>query len=198
MARKVLVKETRKVTSANSQVPVVSAPTSDEIQKDLGSVKEVKELDLQAVVDGTSEVPEGDNKTMDPQQRKAKLDVLVPAYHQDNALKNQYTNSCKQMGNDIKELLLAGELKTFVSEAGVQATISITPNVEFLEDELLEHCKKLNIPGLVKTKEFVDMDVLEDAIYHGDIDPKTLKPFQVEKPATIRLTTKIPKQKVKA
>ena len=42
------------------------------------------------------------------------------------------------------------------------------------EDKLLETIKKLDRPDLIKTKEYVDMDLLEKALYNNEIDAKEL------------------------
>ena len=38
--------------------------------------------------------------------------------------------------------------------------------------------KSLGIPDVVKTKEYVDMEALESAIYHNQVDAKALAPFK--------------------
>ena len=47
-------------------------------------------------------------------------------------------------------------------------------------DGLLEYCKSLNIDGLVKTVEIVDMDKLEDLLYHKTIESEPLDEFIVK------------------
>lgn len=75
----------------------------------------------------------------------------------------------------------------FVSDSGISLSITSRPNIKWDEDKLLAFCKESDVSGLVKTKEYVDMDVLESALYNGAIKPDQLKPLQEVKPDIITL-----------
>ncbi len=64
----------------------------------------------------------------------------------------------------------------------IEATISISERVNLIEDILLERLKEHGIgEGIIKTKEYVDMDALEDAIYNEKINPAILADAQEKK-----------------
>lgn len=75
-----------------------------------------------------------------------------------------------------------------------KATVTVTPREEFNEDKAIDILKdslsgRLDLlAGIVKTKEYIDEDALEKAIYNGDIDAKLLAPCTIEKEPTVRLT----------
>ena len=103
---------------------------------------------------------------------------------------NQYTsadNKKKALNTVIKSLMADFGVSKFVSDSNVSLSMSSRPNIVFDEDKLLALCKSLNIEGLVKTKEYVDMDVLESAIYHDSTIKSKLKEVQIVKPDVVTL-----------
>lgn len=121
---------------------------------------------------------------------KQDLDTAIAEYFDCN---NQY-NSLKTnraVYNDyIKELFKNNSLSTYVtSDTGIKATITTSNKPKWKEEELIEYLKPFNIPGLIKTKEYVDMEVLEDSIYHNMIDAANLAPFKEDNfTETLRVT----------
>lgn len=209
MARRIIVNaKVQDKKEVAPSTPAQSVPSWDEIEKDAGitnSGPKVFEADARELLNNLQMTESGPVTTINTPEAntnmvavKAKLDVLIDNYHRENELKNKYTKNCKENGNSIKELMMENNLSTFLTDTGIQATVSVTEKVSFNEEELLAYCKTLNIPGLVKTKEYVDMEVLEDAIYHKDVDAAKLDPYQIKEPGVVRLTTKIPKKKVVA
>ena len=65
-------------------------------------------------------------------------------------------------------------------------------NISFDEDKLLAYCHDLSdsgkaLDGLIKTQEYVDMEVLERMIYADGTLKESLKSTQVVKPDTVTL-----------
>lgn len=103
---------------------------------------------------------------------------------------NQYTsadNKKKALNTVIKSLMADFGVNKFVSDSNVSLSMSSRPNIVFDEDKLLALCKELNIDGLVKTKEYVDMNVLESAMYHDSTLKTRLKEVQIVKPDVVTL-----------
>lgn len=120
---------------------------------------------------------------------------------------NEIINQCKEYKDGISALKklsepLEKQIKEYALKNGLdniksdkwQANISITPKQDFNEDKAIEILKEsLNgrldiLSSIVKTKEYIDDDALEKAIYNGDIDAKLLAPCTIEKEPTVRLT----------
>lgn len=101
--------------------------------------------------------------------------------------------SSEPLEAQIKEYALKNGLDNIKSD-NWQANISITPKQDFNEEKAIEILKEsLNgrldiLSSIVKTKEYIDDDALEKAIYNGDIDAKLLAPCTIEKEPTVRLT----------
>lgn len=90
----------------------------------------------------------------------------------------------------LKETMSDCGISKYSSTSGLSVSIRTRPNVKWDEEGLLKFIKTLNIDGVVKTKEYVDMDALENALYHGTITAEQLKKFQDVKPDTVYLTIK--------
>ena len=99
----------------------------------------------------------------------------------------------KSLNSVIKDMLSSYGIKKYVSKDGKSSlSLSTKPNISWDDEKLLHYCKSLNIDGLVKMREYVDMDALENAVYHEVIRPENLKPYQIVKPdiKTLRFTQK--------
>lgn len=110
----------------------------------------------------------------------------------ENALKKVNTGDSEQ----IKEALATLGLTSF-TEGGYTVTRSVTIKDEFDEDVLIAHLKTLGIPKeilktIIKKKEYVDYDGLEDAIYADLIDAASLTKCQTSREV---ITLRVKKQK---
>ena len=110
------------------------------------------------------------------EELEEELETLIPAYGSlDFELKN-----IKKKADDFKE-----RIKTIVKSLGVKTyraedyeiTYTEAERVSFKEDKLLIRLKEIvanknlkEFEGLIKTKEYVDMDVLENLLYHNKFD----------------------------
>ena len=107
------------------------------------------------------------------------LKNLIPMYAETKAEVDEYDKTAKKLSRDIKALmakLLKKDEKSVDAEAGgYVANYSIRTSVGFNEDALLEFMHKhKQFTSCIKTKEYVDADILEDLIYKGDIPKKLL------------------------
>lgn len=109
---------------------------------------------------------------------KSQLDEVCSQYYEYNQeYKSAETN--KKLYNDmIKQILTDNGITKYTSSDGIKISMITTNKPSFCEEQLIPYLKSLNLEGLVKTREYVDMEALEDAIYHGQIDAKELSPFK--------------------
>lgn len=98
------------------------------------------------------------------------LDVLIPQYAENKSILDDYKKICDDENKQIKELMDEGSYVV----GDWKATKIVTVRESFNEDKLLETVKNLAIKGIVKKKEYVDMDALESAIYKGKISKEML------------------------
>lgn len=76
--------------------------------------------------------------------------------------------------NEIKKIMLADKLTT-ASAGGYKVTLSTYQDQSMDEDKLIEVLKKHSmVKGIIKTKEYVDMDALEQVLYNADLDNEVL------------------------
>ena len=109
---------------------------------------------------------------------KEQLNSLCDEYYDCNQAykvaetnKKMYTDAIKQLFND-------NNISTYTSDNGVKASVSTTNKPSYCEEQLIAYLKELGVPDVVKTKEYVDMEALESAIYHNQVDAKALAPFK--------------------
>lgn len=119
------------------------------------------------------------------------LDELIPQYAQNKAEMDSYKKICDSENAQIKALM--AELDDPVYEAGgYKATYSIQERESMNEDILLDIAHHFGLSEIVKTKEYIDFDALEKAIYDGKISDDILlemnKAKEVKEVVTLRVT----------
>lgn len=98
--------------------------------------------------------------------RPATLDELIPMYAQNKAEFDNYKKICEGQNADIKrQLEELGEDE--YTAGGYVAKRTVSERESMNEERLLEMLKKHNVPGVIKTKEYVDMDALESYLYNA-------------------------------
>ena len=125
-----------------------------------------------------------------PTDKKEQLENLSKQYSEIQEEYQSVDMRKKAINNLIKQIMTECGIKKFISSSGVSLDCYSKPNISFDEEKLLAICKSLNIEGLVKTKEIVDMDVLESLIYNRVIDPCVVDAAKVTKPDTLYLKCK--------
>jgi hypothetical protein len=121
------------------------------------------------------------------------LETAIKSYYEYNTEYNSIKKDKDVFNTLIKEILKKNNLTKFSTEEGLNASLTITNKPVYNELGLIEYLKQFNIPDLIKTKEYIDMDVLEDCIYHGQIDAANLAPYKEDK---ITETLRVSKSKL--
>ena len=109
-----------------------------------------------------------------------KLDELIPLYYEHNELVKKHKKVADKANKEIKEIMAEQSITEFATN-GLVATVSVSERVDLMEDVLIEKIKELGIKGIIRTKEYVDMDALETALYNGLINPAMLAQAQTKK-----------------
>lgn len=124
--------------------------------------------------------------------QKQQLDELAAEYLEVSAQFTAIEAKKKALGSVIKTMLDTFGVSKYVSNDNISLSMSCRKNIEFDQDLLLAECKAMNIAGLVKTKEYVDMEELESALYRDASLKESVKKCQIEKPdiVTLRCTQK--------
>lgn len=95
-----------------------------------------------------------------------------------------------EYGKKIKTEMRNRDLTDVVVD-GIRASISITPKSDFNELQAIEILRKNLTPEqfseVVKTKEYIDDDALENLVYSQGIDASILAPAETPKEPTVTL-----------
>lgn len=124
-----------------------------------------------------------------------KLDKLVPQYGANKALMENYKKQCEEENKEIKQIMSDLVLQHYTA-GGYKISKSVQTKENLDEDILLDIIKNnssvINTERLIKTKEYVDMDELEKALYNNEIPKEVIldmdKARTVKKVTTLRIT----------
>jgi hypothetical protein len=117
-------------------------------------------------------------KTQSPM---AQLEILVPEFAETKATADEYKKSADEQNKRIKAVIkeISDDSQT-LEIAGYKVDFQKQERTSMNEEKVLESfgkCKKIQFAkdmGIIKTKEYIDYDALENAIYNGRISEKLL------------------------
>lgn len=129
-------------------------------------------------------------------RKKVTLDTLIPQYAENKSILDDYKKICDDENKQIKEMMEEGSYEA----GGYKATKSVQIRESMNEDKLLDILQNISGSyenGLIKTKEYVDMDVLESMLYKGLIDKEVLMEIDKCRESKEVVTLRISKVKEK-
>lgn len=104
-----------------------------------------------------------------------KLANLVTDYIYNKDREKEFKDAASAENTEIKAIMNEFKLTSFDTDTG-SVTLSERVTEDFIEDKLIDFLKTRNLASdIVKTKEYVDFDALESAIYHEKIAGDDLK-----------------------
>ena len=121
-----------------------------------------------------------------------KLSQLLPVYEANKSEMDSYKKLVDKDNKEIKSIMLGAELREFVVD-DIKATCSVSERQDFIEEALIEKLKDMKVSGIIKKKEYVDMDALENAIYNGKVDAAALASCQTTKEVVTLRVSKVKK-----
>ena len=123
------------------------------------------------------------------------LATLIESYILNKENEKIYKDNASVENTQIKEIMHSRNITEFSTNSGT-ATITEQQKETFIEDALIEFLKKNNIADdIVKTKEYVDFDALESAIYHEKISQDLVKKMASCKETKTTTVLRISKKK---
>lgn len=112
------------------------------------------------------------------------LKSLIESYIVNKQNEADFKKAASAENTQIKALMSENKLTEYATDLGTAKLIE-KHHKDFDEEALIEFLKSNNVAdGIVKTKEYVDMDALESAIYHETISEelqKQMKSCQTDK-----------------
>jgi len=127
-------------------------------------------------------------KKQSPQSR---LTELIPNYARHKEDMDELKKYCDKENKEIKMLMEGLEENTF-SSCGYTAKRTVSNRETINEDKLLEVAHNEGISEIIKTKEYIDFDALEKAIYDGVIPQDVLLKIgscrEVKEVVTLKVT----------
>ena len=108
---------------------------------------------------------------------KKELDELASTYKEICDRFSAVEAEKKAYNGMIKRMMADNDIKKYVSKSGISLSVTTSNRTTYDEDGLLGFARTSDVDGLIITKEYVDMDALESAIYHNKIDRASIKPF---------------------
>ena len=122
-----------------------------------------------------------------------KLEELIVTYAENKSEMGSYKKLVNRDNALIKELMQEQKI-TEKEVDGWQAKITTKKSESFNEDKLLAIAKERNL-DIIKTKEYIDMDTMEELIYNGVITKEDL--LEIAKAKEVKETIELRVKKVK-
>ncbi len=123
------------------------------------------------------------------------LEDLIRAFYFNESQKKEFASLADDEKAKIKKIMHENELTDYVVD-DLKAKYYSSVSESFDEEMLLEVLKKNGITNCIKTVEVVDMEALENAIYHHEISNGALK--EMDKCRTTKTTYALKISKVKS
>jgi len=103
------------------------------------------------------------------------LGEIIESYIYNKKQENHFKSLASSENTQIKSIMEEMNISKFETNSG-SAIISERKTETFIEDKLIEFLKSNGVADrIVKTKEYVDFDALESAIYHETIPADVVK-----------------------
>ena len=113
--------------------------------------------------------------TMNASEVNTKLTQLVSSYIINKDKEKEFKDIASAENTEIKALMNESKMSKFETDDG-SVTLSDRVTEDFIEDKLIQFLKERGLSDdIVKTREYVDFDALESAIYHEKISGDNLK-----------------------
>ena len=122
-----------------------------------------------------------------------KLEELIVTYAENKSEMDSYKKLVNRDNALIKELMQEQQI-TEKEVNGWQAKITTKKSESFNEDKLLAIAKERNL-DIIRTKEYVDTDIMEELIYNGTITKDDL--LEIAKAKEVKETIELRVKKVK-
>lgn len=122
------------------------------------------------------------------------LEELVVRYALNKNELDSYKKICDKENAEIKARMAELDMNEVLAGDYV-AKLTIQKRETMDEDMLLEVLRNNNYTNVIRTKEYIDMDLLEREIYNGNVDKDTLVAMQKCKSVKEVPTLKITKAK---
>ena len=126
----------------------------------------------------------------------AELEKLIPVYYDNKQNLDFYKKECDAGNAEIKKLMAEQKIKDYEVD-GIVAKYVIQNKESMNEEALLKLLKEKGYTNVIKTKEYVDMDALENALYHDEIDKDTVVEMDKCKEVKEVIQLRVSKKKVK-
>ena len=126
----------------------------------------------------------------------AELEKLIPVYYDNKQNLDFYKKECDAGNAEIKKIMAEQNLKDYEVD-GIVAKYVIQNKESMNEEALLKLLKEKGYTDVIKTKEYVDMDALENALYHDEIDKDTVVEMDKCKEVKEVIQLRVSKKKVK-
>lgn len=124
------------------------------------------------------------------------LDKLIPMYGTNNQASKEMKETLENQNKQIKSIMESLNLKTHEA-GGWKATCSTSERETINEEMMLSILREHDDCGIIKTKEYIDFDALENAIYNGLISKEVLLELDKAKSSKTVVTLKVTKVRKK-
>lgn len=130
-----------------------------------------------------------------PGDESRELKELIDNYIADKQKESEIKSRTSEENKQIKRMFTAKNIKSFDGDTGT-VKLTVEKHESFRENDLIEFLKESGFSDdIVKTKEYIDFDVLESAMYHETIPMDVQKKMSEFKDVSEVVKLRISKKK---
>lgn len=132
-----------------------------------------------------------------------KLETLIPQYVLNKQELDSYKKICDKENAEIKAIMRSAKLPSYSSNE-YTVTYTVAKRESINEEKAISILKKSigtapDVYGILKVREYIDYDALEDAIYRGKLDSRIVAELnaarEVKEIETLRISKRKDKEK---
>ena len=117
------------------------------------------------------------------------LNAIIQAFYEDKIQLDHFKKSSEDKNKEIKDIMRELNIQNFETDNGLTAKITIQNRDKLDEEKTIAKLKELGLTSAIKTKEYLDMDELENLIYNQKLNPAELSDYQIKKEVvTLKVT----------
>lgn len=124
------------------------------------------------------------------------LERLIPQYAANKSELDGYKALCDEENKAIKDVMGSYALQHYTA-GGYKAVRTVQKRESMNEELLLEIAHKHGLTDIIKTREYIDYDALENALYNDRIPKAVIEEMDNAKEVKFVVTLKVSKVKAK-
>ena len=116
---------------------------------------------------------------------KVSLNDIIKDFYVEKNILDEKKKIIDGLNKQIKDVMKELDIKDFETDNGLTAKITIQNRDSLNEEKAIIKLKELGLTSAIKTKEYLDLEEIENLIYNQKLNPAELEDCQIKKSVTV-------------